>query len=702
MKRIVFRQKDNCDGNDTECLNGRKKRADREYWVRLMNSFSVPFQALWCCVLYFIMELISRRSFIGAWKYMTDSPLVFLYNAFLIFTTMSVAFLFRRRVWVRVFVSGFWFVLSLANGIILSNRVTPFTGQDLKLLADAKKVVTEYIPPVLFGLMMAGLAAGIFFLIRYFFKAPKYQGKRNWFVDVVIVGASIALFAGATEMGIHTRILSSYFGNLAMSYQNYGFPYCFAVTVFDTGMNRPNGYSEKLISYIEKDEDEKLPDSDTEGAADTNLIFLQLESFFDPETVTGLKISEDPIPYFHRLQKKYSSGMLKVPVVGAGTVNTEFEAITGMSLSYFGAGEYPYKTVLKKETVESIPFDLREIGYSTHAIHNNEATFYGRNTVYPNLGFDTFTSEEYMPDITDVTETGWVKDHILTSEIMKALKSTEGADYVYTVSVQGHGDYPTEPVISDPEITVTGAEKKEQNDYSWEYYCEQIHEMDQFVHELTDTLQNFDEPVVLVMYGDHLPTMGLKESDVKGWNLYRTPYIIWDNMGLKKKDKNLAAYQIGAEVLKRLGLYDGTLVRYHESERGDRFYQSNLEVMQYDMLYGEQYVYNGTNPFAPTDLKMGTEPIQVERIVKSGTDEEPLYYVYGQNFTAASRLAVNGEMVKDTVCVSNSLLLAQGLELKGTDEISVVQKSDTSNEILSETDEKPLALYLEKGEATKN
>ena len=59
-------------------------------------------------------------------------------------------------------------------------------------------------------------------------------------------------------------------------------------------------------------------------------------------------------------------------------------------------------------------------------------------------------------------------------------------------------------------------------------------------------------------------------------------------------------------------------------------------------------------------------------------------------------------MVKDTVCVINSLLLAQGLELKGTDEISVVQKSDTSNEILSETDEKPLALYLEKGEATKN
>ena len=696
MKRIVFGQKGKRDGKKTEDLDGRKTRADRESLVRLMNRFSVPLQALWCCILYFVIEMISRRSFIGAWRYMTGSPLVFLYNALLIFTTMSVAFLFRRRVWVRVFVSGFWFVLGLANGIILSNRVTPFTGPDLKLLGDAKKIVTEYISPILFGLMIAALVVGIVFLVRYFFRAPKYQGRRNWFVDAAIVGGSVALLAGATSVGIHARILSNYFGNLAMSYQNYGFPYCFSVTVFDTGMSRPNGYSDKLIGYIQKDEDEKLPASDTKGAADTNLVFLQLESFFDPETVENLKLSEDPIPYFHKLQKKYSSGMLKVPVVGAGTVNTEFEAITGMSLAYFGAGEYPYKTILKQETVESIPFDLKSAGYSTHAIHNNEASFYGRNTVYPNLGFDTFTSEEYMPDITDVTETGWVKDHILTQEILKALNSTDGPDYVYTVSVQGHGDYPTEPVISDPEITVTGAEKKEQNNYSWEYYCKQIHEMDQFIRELTEALESYDEPVVLVMYGDHLPTMGLKQSDVKGWNLYRTPYVIWDNMGLEKKDKNLAAYQIGAEVLKRLGLYDGTLVRYHEAERGDRYYQSNLEVMQYDMLYGDRYVYHGESPFAPTDMKMGTEPIRVKRIVKSGTEEEPLYYVYGKNFTAASRLEVNGEMVKDTAYISDSLLLAQGLDLTSSDEIAVAQKSDTSNEILSETDQKPLALYLKK------
>ena len=66
---------------------------------------------------------------------------------------------------------------------------------------------------------------------------------------------------------------------------------------------------------------------------------------FDPTLVNYLNISEDPIPTFRKLMKEYSSGYYKVPSVGAGTANTEFESITGMSMHYFGPGEYPYKSI---------------------------------------------------------------------------------------------------------------------------------------------------------------------------------------------------------------------------------------------------------------------------------------------------------------------------------------------------------------------
>ena len=91
------------------------------------------------------------------------------------------------------------------------------------------------------------------------------------------------------------------------------------------------------------------------------------------------------MPNWTALKEAYSSGYLTVPVVGAGTANTEFEVLTGMSSRFFGPGEYPFQTCLKDQTVESVAYDLKENGYATHAIHNHRAAFYSRNEVYPNL-----------------------------------------------------------------------------------------------------------------------------------------------------------------------------------------------------------------------------------------------------------------------------------------------------------------------------
>ena len=91
----------------------------------------------------------------------------------------------------------------------------------------------------------------------------------------------------------------------------------------------------KKIKRIEKTE-KNLPETQEEKRP--NILFLQLESFFDPTLVNYLNISEDPIPRFRKLMKEYSSGYYKVPSVGAGTANTEFESITGMSMHYFGPG----------------------------------------------------------------------------------------------------------------------------------------------------------------------------------------------------------------------------------------------------------------------------------------------------------------------------------------------------------------------------
>ena len=642
-------------------------------WYNVCNRISLLLHALFSAAGYFLIEMISRRSFTETWSYMTDRPLVFAYNAGLIFTTTLVVYLFRRRCFLRVLLAIFWLLLGIINGVILSNRVTPFTGPDLHLLTDGMAVLEKYLPA--WGVIVALIVLGFFalLLLVLLIKGPRYKGKLKYRINLPLVLVGCLAFAGVTQLALEKRVLSNYFGNIAFAYEDYGYPYCLGVTIFNTGISCPRDYSEKEIERIEKTED-NLPATKTEDMP--NIVFVQLESFFDPTLVNYLNISEDPIPTFRKLMENYTSGYYKVPSVGAGTANTEFESITGMSLRYFGPGEYPYKSILKETTCESAPYVLSDLGYSTHAIHNNEANFYGRKTIFPNLGFDTFTSAEYMPEEDDKNPLGWTRDRVLTDEIVKCLDSTEDQpDYVYTISVQGHGAYPEENGMEDPEITVTGAPTEAQNN-QWEYYVNQIHEMDDFVKNLTETLADYPEDVVLVMYGDHLPTMGLTVEDLDNKYLFQTQYVMWDNFGLEKKDVNLASYQMAAEVMDRVGIHEGTIFRYHQARRNTKNYQVDLETLQYDLLYGERYSYGGKNPFKRTKMRLGLYDVTLDGL-ELVSEWDHTYRITGTNFTPSSQVKLNGDWY-DTVYVNPTTLLISGTELEDFDRLAVIQRSNSS------------------------
>ena len=109
-----------------------------------MNRLSLPLHFLLACVINFLIEVVSRLSLFEAWDYMVGTPLVFLYNAFLIFATFSIVYLVRRRTFVRILLSVFWLFLGTCNGYLLTKRVTPFNAQDLKVLSDALELTNNY------------------------------------------------------------------------------------------------------------------------------------------------------------------------------------------------------------------------------------------------------------------------------------------------------------------------------------------------------------------------------------------------------------------------------------------------------------------------------------------------------------------------------------------------------------------------------
>lgn len=637
----------------------------------------------------FLIECFSRHSIGDAFSYLFHSPIIFIYNSLLILLTLSVTLLVRRKIFILTTISVIWLTGGITNGIVLNNRVTPFTANELKLISSTFDILQKYFTKFEMGLIIIGIVVALIGVVIAFFKAPKSKNKVNYKRNIPILIAGILSFLLLTQGALKTNIISSYFGNIAFAYLDYGFPYCFTNTLLNTGIERPINYSKENIDKLAET---LLPTNDTEidnshlmASNDNtlvpqkqkpNIIMLQLESFFDPTHMMNLEFSEDPVPNFRKLKEQFSSGYLHVPSIGAGTANTEFEIISGMNLEFFGAGEYPYKTILRKTTAESINYDLKDLGYSTHAIHNNKGTFYTRQKVFKMLGFDTFTSIEYM-NIEETTPTGWAKDKYLTKSIVDALNSTENQDYIYTISVQGHGDYPDTPIENHSKITVSGLEDPSRLT-SFEYFTNEIHEMDQFIGELINALSLINEDTVLVMYGDHLPTLDIEDGELSNGDIFQTEYVIWNNFGLEKQDTNIEAYQLGAHVLNQLDIHHGTLINYHQQYQDSADYQQNLKLLQYDMLYGERYIYDGINPYEPTKIKMGVNEISISDVYN---DEQGNFIIKGQNFTDYSRLKINDSTYETTYIDPNTLMVTD-YTLNESDTFAIQQVTVT-NHVLS-------------------
>lgn len=638
-----------------------------------MNRFSLIFHALLACIINFVIEAISRHSVVAAWDYMTGTPMVFLYNAFMIFVTFSIVYLFKRRIFVRMIIGAIWVILGIANGYILLKRVTPFNAQDLKIAGDGIALINNYCNGFEVVVIAVGAVALLIWLISMWRRGGQYAGKIHHIAALIGIIVCGVLYTFVTNIAIDKRVVSTYFGNIAFAYEDYGLPYCFSASLFNTGISEPNGYTKKAMAKIDKDGELNQTAASRSSDELPNIIVVQLESYFDVANAEFFTTSEDACPNLHNLYQNYSNGYFKVPSVGAGTANTEFEVLTGMNLRYFGPGEYPYKTYSKKHPTESAATALASLGYGTHALHDNTGNFYSRANVFNNMGFDTFTSKEFM-NVLQTTENGWAKDEILTHHIMEAMDTTKQEDFVFTVSVQGHGNYPETQVIENPKIKVEGIEDEALKN-KWEYYVNQVYEMDQFVGDLIKAVEERNEPSVVVFYGDHLPTMGLKAEDLKSRYLYNTNYVIWDNIGLQKDDKNIPAYQLMSEVLNRLDIHSGTVFNYHQQRKGTKNYLSDLELLQYDILYGKQYVYNGKAPITEGHMVMGIRNVSLSSIVPQLNSG---YSLYGENFTKYSRVYVNGEKQKSSF-LNNTRINLSETELKDGDVIQIGQvgSSDT-------------------------
>jgi phosphoglycerol transferase MdoB-like AlkP superfamily enzyme len=664
---------------------------DRQGSNKILNS--VRFYSIWSFVLELVIESLCRHSVIDGVLFLLTSFFVFAWNALLIFLTLLPVFFMKRKIFYLSFLSIIWLGLGITDCIITQFRVTPFSMIDILNLRSVFPIISIYLKKWQIGLIILAFLVVLSLLI--FIGIRSHTAKRNWKKGILSLIVACLLLIFGYIIGNNTHLISRKFSSLSSAYEEYGFPYCFTISVVDRGISTPTEYSSNKMDEILdalNSCDDSLPDQYP------NIIFVQLESFFNVNDLQNIRFSENPIPYFSSLLENEISGYLTVPVVGAGTVNTEFEVLTGMSLDYFGTGEYPYKTALKNYSCETAAYNLKELDYSTHAIHNYQGTFYDRYLVYKNMGFDTFTSLEYMQNIEYNISGAWPKDDILTEEILKALSSTEGPDFISTISVQGHGKYPPNklPDEYEPSITaefIDGTIEGGLSDINaLIYYINQLSEMDQFIQQLVEAIREWEEDTILVFYGDHLPSLSIINEDLKNGNIYQTNYVILANFELDKTDsgKDLYAYQLSSEVFNLVGIHNGLLTKLHQNYAENSQYQEWLYDLEYDMIgydvlgnISPRYVYGGNLEYYPkvTDMQMGTVPIILDRYEYL----DGYLRIYGSGFTEWSRPIIDGKFVS-SYQLEDGYILIPYVSDEAVHTLAVAQIADNGIE-LSRTEE---------------
>ncbi len=635
-------------------------------WDKFYVFLDIPQDNIWCLVLDYLIILLML------------SPSIFR----------------KRKVFYTILLSSLLMILSTCNYFVSIFRGIPIAYSDIYCISDALSLAKSFLGGNNIIFIIVGLIMLVVCLVFLFIKDKKDIRITSYANIIAVVILMVGTYSYYLNL-IGNKTLIYYSANMVKTYRYNGYVY----STLESGLRfirfKPDNYNEDSIMAIRKEVDSNTTSSKETTVASTkltnissnssnkpNIIFVQLEGFMDPMAIGGVMYTTDPIPNFRKLQKNEISGKVKSPSIGGGTARTEFEVMTGIDLEFLTDGEVPHYTILGHETLNSVASTLKKQGYSTHAIHNNQGNFYNRNKAYSSLGYDTYTSVEYMDNV-ERTETNWAKDTVLTQYIKECLESSKESDLVFTISVEGHSPYPSDSNKYNFPIKVVNSSLAESDQNQIYYYINKIHDSDKFIGDVVNLVDSMDEDTIVVFYGDHTPALDLLNRDGGKVDRTTTPYAIYSNFDLNTdfKGGDISAYQMSTIMLSLAGADLGPMENVHSALSSKKDYKKDLQLIQYDILFGEDYYLSEDEKIDSSNLKMGTKDIKIE----SATFDEKQIYIKGKNFTRKSIVFINGEE-KSTLYVDKNTLrvYCDKEELEGIKDI-VVKQIGLHNIPLSQT-----------------
>lgn len=297
-----------------------------------------------------------------------------------------------------------------------------------------------------------------------------------------------------------------------------------------------------------------VSDIDMNRGRQPAIIVIMNESWWNLDNRIGEEVifSADPMQPYHELSGKCSSGYLSTNIYGGGTISSETEFLTGINTKYLlsDAGIY---VETRSRKIPSVVDYFHALNYHTTAIHPYYGNFYSRDKIYAQMGFDKVIFEDSM-DYTDIY-TRYISDESLVRQIIKEYEdgkeSARRNQFIFAVSIANHDrslNYKNDVVEDYPypiEVTVKNEEVSEAERSDLVNTVNGIYLANKAFAQLVDYFEQKEEPVLVVMYGDHIPffsgsvlkALGLEGNDYESQRCqYSVPILMWSNFNDKKID----------------------------------------------------------------------------------------------------------------------------------------------------------------------
>jgi len=274
----------------------------------------------------------------------------------------------------------------------------------------------------------------------------------------------------------------------------------------------------------------KLPYLANLSAERPDLLVVQSESFFDPRPLLA-GIRPEVLAEFDRLNAEaVCHGRLAVPAWGANTVRSEFAFLSGATETMLGVHRFnPYRQVLKADVL-ALARVLKVAGYRTVCVHPYPASFYGRDKVYPHLGFDEFID---IRSFADAERFGpYISDLAVSEKVRLLMSSAEGPIFVFVITMENHGPLHMEKSNAE-DVASLYTESPPSGCDDLTVYLRHLRNADRMIGELRGFLEQHTRSARLCWYGDHVPIMADVYRQL-GTPDGQTAYCVWSNRPAKK------------------------------------------------------------------------------------------------------------------------------------------------------------------------